>query len=52
MRKVSFHLRLTEDEREMVREMARRERRSDNSAVRIAIAEAAARRGLAQEEAA
>jgi len=42
-----FNLRLTLVEREAVRVMAKRERRSDTAMIRQAIAEAAERRGVA-----
>jgi hypothetical protein len=41
-----FNLRLTLVEREAVRVMAKRERRSDTAMIRQAIAEAAERRGV------
>jgi hypothetical protein len=47
---IGFHLRMTPKEREIVRCMARRERRSATAMIRQAIIEAAARRGLAAED--
>ena len=48
----SITLRLSVEDRQTIERMAAMERRTPSAMIRIAILEAAARRGLAQEEAA